>query len=498
MSDETSRPAGYAALVQRFKLSAMTNWHQSACITGSTHREQLINGQIFEIYPPKYWPGERLGEQLEFAVKYDGTNLQILAELFAVVPEIELSTYIRSKPTGKYARRIWYLYELLTGKRLPINDLEQGNYIDLLDSEQYYTSAGISVQRQRVRDNLPGDARFCPTVRRTKRLVDYESSGLAEQCRKVMAGYPVELMHRALGYLYLKESKSSFEIEHITPSATRTERFVAQLQMAEREDFFNKPRLIDLQNRIVDERFRDADFRSSQNYVGQTIAWKEKIHFVSPRPSDLNVLMEGMFECHRRLEAGDVHPIIHAANIAYGFVFMHPFEDGNGRIHRFLIHNILARRAFTPPGMMFPVSAVMLKKSAAYDASLEAFSRPLMERVDYQLDDDGRMKVHNDTGNYYRFIDMTAQAEALFQFIQETIETELVEELTFLLNYDRTKRALQEIVDMPDRLIDLFIRSCLQNHGRLSKRKRGDWFANLGDTEVAEMEAAVGREYEVA
>jgi Fic family protein len=47
-------------------------------------------------------------------------------------------------------------------------------------------------------------------------------------------------------------------------------------------------------------------------------------------------------------------------------------QDGNGRIHRFLIHNILARRKFTPEGLMFPVSAVMLKNPADYDASLEA------------------------------------------------------------------------------------------------------------------------------
>ena len=42
--------------------------------------------------------------------------------------------------------------------------------------------------------------------------------------------------------------KSSFEIEHIKPSSTLTERFVALLQLAEREDFSEKTKLIDLQN----------------------------------------------------------------------------------------------------------------------------------------------------------------------------------------------------------------------------------------------------------
>ena len=147
-----------------------------------------------------------------------------------------------------------------------------------------------------------------------------------------------------------------------------------------------------------------------------------------------------------------------------------PFEDGNGRIHRFLIHNILARRGFTPAGIMFPVSASMLKDMAGYDASLEAFSRPLMALVEYSLDEEGRMTVENDTARWYRYIDMTPQAEALFRFIERTIDTELVEELAFLANYDRTKKAIQEIVDMPDRQIDLFIRVCLQNNGRLSAK----------------------------
>src|SRR5690606_7699316 len=158
-------------------------------------------------------------------------------------------------------------------------------------------------------------------------------------------------------YLYTKETKSSFEIERIRPDANRTERFITLLQLAEEQDFCEKARLVDLQNRIVDPRFADDDYRTTQNYIGETIVMgRERVHFACPKPADVPDLMEGLIAAHQRMSAGGVHPVLHAAAIAYGFVFLHPFDDGNGRIHRFLIHNILARSGFTPEGLMFPVS----------------------------------------------------------------------------------------------------------------------------------------------
>jgi len=452
---------------------------------------------IEEVYPPKYWPGDTLGDHLEFALKYDGTNLAILASLFHEVKEKDILEYVRSKPTGKYARRVWFLYEFLTGKTLPLDDLKRGNYIDLLNPDEYYTvTPGRQVRRQRVSDNLLGDNRFCPTVRRTDVLCDFETADLPGRCREVVSAYSPELLKRALGYLYAKETKSSFEIENIKPTSTRTERFVALLQLAEQEDFFGKAQLIELQNRTVDPRFRDSDYRLSQNYVGEAVAWqREKIHFACPKPEDLADLMEGLTAAHNRMDEYNVPAVIHSAAIAYGFVFLHPFEDGNGRIHRFLIHNILARRNFTPDGVMFPISAYMLKHPVDYDASLEAFSRQLMPLVECSLDEEGRMTVHNDTVRWYRYIDLTPQAEALFRFIDQTIDTELANELAFLASYDETKRTIQEIVDMPDRQIDLFIRVCLQNNGRLSARKRASHFYFLLDEEIARMEQAVQSAY---
>jgi len=493
----TNRAAGYTDLLERYGLSAMPNWHRSLVSTGSVRRTDSTTGEVVDIYPSQYWPGESPSEHLEFALKYDGTNLGLLAVLLPAIGADEIVRFVRSKPTGKYARRIWYFYEMLTGELLPLADMTQGNYVDLLDSEQYFTtSTPQQIRRQKINNNLLGTAEFCPTIRRTETLQGFEEADLSERCKAVVSDYPPELLKRALSYLYTKETKSSFEIEHITPNSTRTERFIAMLQLAEKDDFCEKARLIDLQNRVVDPRFMDTDYRTVQNYVGESVAWqREKIHYACPKPEDLASLMGGLIAAHTKMGGGEVPPVIHAAAIAYGFVFLHPFEDGNGRIHRFLIHNILACRGFTPEGIMFPISASMLKHAGDYDASLEAFSRPLMPLIEYSLADDGRMTIENDTAKWYAYIDLTPQTEALFRFIEHTINTELVEELSFLAKYDQTKRAIQDIVDMPDRKIDQFIRFCLQNSGTLSRRKRESHFELLTDGEIERLEQAVAEGY---
>jgi hypothetical protein len=436
-------------------------------------------------------------EHLEFALKHDGIGLGILSVLFAVVEPDEITAWIASKPTGKYVRKAWFLYEFLTGRQLQLPDLAQGNYIDLLETERYYTiSAGDRARRQRIHNNLPGGREFCPIVRRTEKLAAMETVDLRKRCEEIMDSYPPALLKRALSYLYNKETRSSFEIEQIKPSASRTERFIALLETAEHQDFCDKQLLIDVQNRIVDPRFRNSDYRTNQNYIGQTLAYRRQlVHYVCPKPGDLSGLMEGLIRAHRKMKQSGLPAVVHAAAIAYGFVFIHPFEDGNGRIHRFLIHNILFLRGVIPQGLMFPISASMLKNPALYDWSLEAFSKPLMQSVEYDLDDIGRMAVFGETGHLYRYIDMTSQAEAMYDFVQATIEHELLEELSFLANYDKTKQAIQEIADMPDHLIDLFIKFCLQNNGRLSAAKRASYFDFLTEQELRGMESVFKENY---
>lgn len=498
LSKEHYHYVGYQFLVEKYQLSTLPHWHTSIC-QGGTFRKTVQDAQEQSIYPLSYWPGDSIGAQLEFALKYDGINLGILAALFDVIPEDELIFWIKSKPTGKYTRRIWALYEFITGKELPLAALDKGKHINLLDPEAYYTCApGKRMSRQRVFNNLLGDKYFCPIVRRTEKLKVMESIDLHEQCKKLTQDYSPELLSRALSYLYYKETKSSFLIEHIEPDVSRTEKFIGLLKMAEHKDFCEKSLLIDAQNLIVDPRFLDIDYRITQNYVGESISFRrQRVHYICPKPEDLQDLMNGLFQSHALMMQSDVPAIVHAAIIAYAFVFMHPFEDGNGRIHRFLIHNILSLRQATPKGLMFPVSAAILNNMELYDISLEAFSSLLMPNIKYNLDELGQMAVIGLTKNYYSYIDMTVQSEALYEFVELTIKKELVEELDFIASYDKVKKAIQQIIDMPDKLIDLFIKFCLQNDGKLSSSKREKYFSFLVDQELKAMEQAVKNEYKI-
>ena len=492
-SDPDFEPVGYTAIIDRYRLRVIKPYLR--CFTapqGGLTVERTAQHET-RVYPHRYRPDPELPKQLRFALRYEGVELAVLAALFDEVGSTELERWVRSEPTGSYARRAWFLYEWLRRERLDLPDLARGSYVDAIDPSQYFTAEPLHSRRHMVRDNLPGVPGFCPLVRRTRVLQRFVASQFDERFRVVVAGADSVLLQRAVEYLYTKETKSSFAIERETPTDERTRRFVRALRNAEHNEVLSESDLTEIQSRIVDPRFAETGYRTRQNYVGESLGWnEEKVHFVCPRPQDVRSLMNALVDSHRRIMASGEgsSPVVHAAVIAFGFVYIHPFEDGNGRIHRLLVHHVLARRGFTPPGIVLPVSSVILNDPRAYDAALEAFSRPLMDLVEYDIDQAGAMTVDGNAAMHFRYIDLTKQAEALAAFVQRAIEVDLVHELEFLRRYDQAAEAVRKVVDLPDRLLALMLRLLHQGHGRLSRAKRSSHFGMLSDGEIERIEAA--------
>ena len=183
--------------------------------------------------------------------------------------------------------------------------------------------------------------------------------------------------------------------------------------------------------------------------------------------------------------------------VSFGYVYIHPFEDGNGRIHRFLIHDILVRDGIVPNSTILPVSAQILAHMDEYDTTLELLSKLIERKVKYDLNESGEMTVRNaaEIEALYRFPDLTNHAIFLARAIQTTVNKEIPEELLFLQCYDELKGDIREIVDMPDNKIDRMILFLHQNNGKLGIRKRKS-YKELSDDEIMKMEQAYNHIFE--
>ena len=461
------------------------------------------DGSTQHEYPSQYEPEEIIVGHMEFALKHEGVDLCTLRDVFLACGAAPVEDAIRARPTSRYTRLMGFFYELTTGHALDPGLAIGGNYVEALSPDRYLVSPlPRRNPRWRVMDNLLGDGRYCPTIRRTPELADALAAPLQDELRGLVNDFPPELFQRASDYLYLKETRSTYAIEReAMPTDDRARRFVGLLRSAGEgvlRDLLSEAELVKRQNLIVDPRYAVPLFRPDQNYVGeQRPDYSQRVHYACPPPQFVASLMAGLADSAER--CAGLPAIARAAALAFGFVFIHPFEDGNGRLHRFLIHDVLHRDNFVAKGVMLPVSATMLRRMPEYDAALEHYSRPLMAGwVAFDLDLEGNMTITNpdQVEGYYRYPDLTTQAEYLAKTVARSIREDFAEELRFLRGYDAARQSMRLVVDMPDRRLDLLLRLLHQNGGRLARAKR-EQFAEVSDKELQAIEKAFSESFGV-
>ncbi|MCH8036620.1 MAG: Fic family protein [Proteobacteria bacterium] len=482
---EKATPAGYSALIDAYGLSVPLPRTLSAI--GQRHRVTEEGG--WRILTPRHAPRPTLEGHLTFALKYEGLDLAVLKRLFLTTGPAAIQALVRAKPTGSYARRIWFLYEWLIGHRLDLPDAAAGRYIPAVDPGRQWAVDGANSPRHRVRNNLPGTPQFCPLVYRTEAIDRFVALNLPRRAREIVADVPHGLLARTAAFLLLKDSKSSYAIEGERPPQDRIQRWGRAIGEAGRRAL-DLEELLRLQNIVIgDARFVKLGLRREGGFVG---AYDRDTRMplpdhISARPDDLPSLTEGMIAFDQG-PARKLDPVIAAAVLAFGFVYAHPFEDGNGRIHRYLVHHVLTRRGFNPPGVVFPVSAAILERIDEYRRVLEDYSLRLLPLIDWEPTENGNVRVLNETGDFYRFFDATPHAEFLYGCVRKTIEEDLPNETDFLRRYDLFRSRMASMIDMPDRTVDLLFRFLQQNGGRLSKRAREREFEALTDTENEQIE----------
>jgi hypothetical protein len=483
---ETATPAGYSALIDGYDLAVPLP--RTLYATGERHR--IVEAAGWRIMTPRHAPHPTLAGHLTFALKYEGLDLALLKRLFLSTGPAAIEELVRDKPTGSYARRIWFLYEWLTGTKLDLPDAQTGRYVPVVDPDLQWAGEGETASRYRVKNNLPGTPEFCPLVLRTKTLEHFIGLDLPKRAQDIVSDVPRDVLARTAAFLLLKDSRSSYAIEGERPPHDRIQRWGRAIGEAGRQPL-DREELLRLQRIVLgDARFVKLGFRNEDGFVGEHDRETRMPlpNHISAKPEDLPSLVNGMVAFDRGA-AQSIDAVIAAAILAFSFVYIHPFEDGNGRLHRYLIHHVLAERGFNPPSVVFPVSAAILERIDQYRDVLESYSQRLLPLIEWEPTESFNVRVLNDTGDFYRFFDATPQAEFLYACVQQTIEHDLPSETAFLRRYDQFRRQIDALIDLPDNIIDLLFRFLHQNDGRLSNRAREREFKQLTEKEAEHIEA---------
>lgn len=481
-------PVGAAWLARTYGVTLMAQLPVSSQV-GGRRATKINNGFRLETYLEVMRPVSEPAAHLQFHLRHEVPHLEFLVRLFARTGPDFIQTWVGAEPTGQYARRAAFLYEWLTGHTLQVPERLGGNYVDAIDNGKLVAASVdriAKVQRWRVNDNLPGTRHFCPIVVKTEAVVQASDLDVPQLFGELTDEFGEDLLMRAATWMTLRESKASFAIEGEADQATRIQRFadVMARRTAQGELPFTDAALAELQREILGARTTLTRFgiRQSPVFVGETLRFQEIVHYVAPAAEDVFAMLEGLRVFLERTQGQA--PVMRSAVVAFGFVYIHPLADGNGRVHRFLINDVLRRDGVIPDPVILPVSAVITDDAGerrGYDRVLDEVSRPLMQAVRDHVSfepvsttyPDGVVSNFTFSGGdlaepVWRYPDLGPHVVFMSRVIGRTLTEQMREGSRYLRSHALARAALKEIVEMPDHQADRVLRSIEQNQGSLS------------------------------
>ncbi|GAB2625205.1 Fic family protein [Novilysobacter erysipheiresistens] len=412
---------------------------------------------------------------LLFALKHEGTDLAILIEALGQIPASRLLAELARTPSGAYIRQACFLWEHANNANLDDAPPPSGTVTPLFDPDRYVTGPGQRNARWRVDFNGLGTLDYCATVERTDAVqagLDADLPGRANHYAASLGGV---MRDRALAWAYLHETRDSFAIEREAPSEDRARAFVALLHQAHERRPLDEDYLVDLQQATVSNAYdRAAGFRQEQNWLQGPLRGAAGITYVPPPPELVVDLMDGLMAFANHAP-DEVPALVNAAIVSFGFVFIHPFMDGNGRLSRFLFHHALCRAGALQDGLILPVSVAMKKHEVEYLRTLQEFSRPVRERWKVEWLDEGRYAFDyrgDPRHGIYRYWDATEAVEFSFRMAEQALEVELRSEAEFLASYDAITRQVNERFDLRGSDLATLVLSAWDHQGKVSKRRR--------------------------
>ena len=443
--------------------------------------------------PPHVAPtGADTLDHVLFALKHEGVNLQLLSQVMPLIPTDRLLAVLRQTPNGQYIRIACYLRESYTGLLLAERPPIAAGYVDVFDAARYITGSAQRNTRWRVNFNGLGTLRYCVTVERTPAIEAAMASDILGRANAFVQNLGPAMLDRALAWAYLHETEDSYAIENETPSEDKARAFIQLLHQAHEGRALTEDYLAELQSSTVTNPLDKAvQFRTEQNWLRGPGRGAAGVSYVPPWPDLAAELMDEWMTFATRAPL-QMDPIVAASIASFGFVFIHPFMDGNGRLSRFLFHKTLCASGRLGRGLLLPVSVAMKRNEADYLAVLQGYSKQAREQVQVTWIDEGQYSFNfKARDSIFRYWDATACVEFGFRMATQALDVELKQETQFLARYDHVIRRVDAQIDLRGSDLATLVVICLDGDGVISKKKRKRFAGRVPEAAFERIESAV-------
>lgn len=412
-----------------------------------------------------------------FALKHQPLNLQILSQALPMIPEAQVRGRINENVSDPHHRTLGFLWEHFTGLTIPGGGAAHDSALHRLFNPEVFvtTDRGLRSDRWRVVFNGLGTLDYCVTVRKTPRLMALLRRAPIERLRTFIDSLSEGRRQEAVSWCYERETQASFAIERESPDRKRMERFAALLREAHQSFEVDEDYLVTLQGETMTNPFhRATGYRNGQNYLSNGPG-ASGIRYVPPPFELCRELMDELCAWANELP-DDVDPLILATLVSFGFVFIHPFMDGNGRLSRFLFHVVLSRRGCLNGELIVPASAALALKEDAYLDALSRYSEQtrVFWAVDY-ADQDNISLAFQGHESLYRYWEGTEAVELMAESVEEALEAHLKPQVAHLALFGAMKDRVASHYSVTDSLLSKLVMFCLDQNGRLSKRPRAQY-----------------------
>jgi Fic family protein len=213
-----------------------------------------------------------------------------------------------------------------------------------------------------------------------RRLNDEGGPALAPLARLLLrtesiASSKVEGMQLGVRELARAEARAE---SGIAPAPTAAEvlanidAMVLAVEQAAETKTFGEAEILAIHHRLLERaphRHIAGQVRTQQNWIGGNDYNPCGADFVPPPPEEVERLLA---ELCRTINEDTLPPLVQAALVHAQFETIHPFDDGNGRTGRALVHVVFRRRGLTPR-FLPPISVVFAGAKQRYIVGLTRF-----------------------------------------------------------------------------------------------------------------------------